>query len=66
MEFLLRRLKSKTYWAALIGAVLTVVETNSGFFGQIVPVEFRPYAVMFWPVVMLVLREFTTVALSEK
>jgi uncharacterized membrane protein len=61
-----QRLKSKTYWVALVGASLTVLEANSGFIGQFMPTEYRAYIVMMWPVLMLVLRELTTSALSEK
>ena len=65
MDKLLRRLKSKTYWAALIGAILTVVEVNSGVLSSLLPEGYRTWAVMFWPVAMVALREFTTTALSE-
>ena len=61
-----QRLKSKTYWVALVGAFLTVLEANSGFIGQFMPAEYRAYIVMMWPVLMLVLRELTTSALSDK
>ena len=66
MQALIQRLKSKTYWAALVGALLTIVEANSGFFGQYIPMPYRTYAVLLWPILMLVLREVTTTALSEK
>ena len=35
---LAQRLKSKTYWVALIGALLTVAEVNSGFLSGFLPV----------------------------
>ena len=66
MQALIQRLKSKTYWAAIVGALLTIVEANSGFFGQFIPMPYRTYAVLLWPVLMLVLREVTTTSLSEK
>lgn len=66
MNALIQRLKSKTYWVALVGALLTAVEANSGLLGQFVPVEYRAYALMLWPVLMLVLRELTTTALADK
>ena len=66
MELLIQRLKSKTYWVALLGALLTIVEANSGFFGQYIPMPYRTYIVMLWPVLMLALREVTTTALAEK
>ena len=66
MQALIQRLKSRTYWVALVGALLTVIEANSGFFGQYIPMPYRTYIVMLWPVLMLVLREVTTTALAEK
>ena len=66
MNALIQRLKSKTYWVALVGALLTVIEANGGFLSQFMPAEYRPYIVMLWPVIMLVLREFTTSALADK
>lgn len=66
MQALIQRLKSKTYWVALIGALLTVVELNSNFIGQFIPLPFRTYAIMLWPILMLILREVTTTALADK
>jgi hypothetical protein len=66
MNAILQRLKSKTYWAAIIGALLTGVDASSGFFSQYFPLEVRPYIPLFWPVLMLILREVTTTALSDK
>lgn len=66
MNAFVQRLKSKTYWVALVGALLTVIEANSGFIGQFIPAEYRTYVVMLWPVLMLVLREMTTSALADK
>lgn len=66
MSPILQRLKSKTYWVALVGSLLTVIEANSGFIGQFVPAPYRTYIIMLWPVLMLVLRELTTSALAEK
>lgn len=66
MQSLLQRLKSKTYWAALVGALLTAIEANSGLISQFLPAATRPYIVMLWPVLMLALREVTTTALSDK
>jgi len=66
MNLILQRLKSKTYWVAIIGALLTAIEANSGFLSQFIPVAYRPYIVMLWPVLMLVLRELTTSALADK
>ena len=66
MNALEQRLKSKTYWTALIGALLTVAEVNSGFLSSFLPAPYRPYVIMLWPVIMLVLREVTTTALADK
>lgn len=66
MNPILQRLKSKTYWVAIIGALLTGMDASSGFFSQYFPLEVRPYIPLFWPVLMLALREITTTALSEK
>ena len=61
-----QRLQSKTYQVALLGAVLAIIEAQSGYLSGFVPMEYRRYAVMLWPVLMLTLREVTTTALSEK
>jgi uncharacterized membrane protein len=66
MNLILQRLKSKTYWVAIVGALLTIIEANSGFIGQFVPAPYRAYIIMLWPVLMLVLRELTTTALANK
>jgi uncharacterized membrane protein len=60
------RLKSKTYWLAMVGSVLTVLEVNSGLITQLVGSDMRPYLIAFWPVIMLFAREITTTALGEK
>ena len=66
MNLILQRLKSKTYWVAVIGALLTAAEINSNFLSSFIPVAYRNYVVLLWPVIMLTLREVTTSALSEK
>ena len=66
LDLIIQRLKSKTYWVAIIGALLSVIEVNSGFFGQYIPLPERTYAVMLWPVLMLALREVTKTALADK
>lgn len=66
MNAIIQRLKSKTYWVALVGAMLTAIEANSGFLGQFIPAPYRAYIIMLWPVLMLILREMTTSALAEK
>ena len=66
LDLIIQRLKSKTYRVAIIGALLSAIEANSGFFSQYIPLPERSYIVMLWPVLMLALREVTTTALAEK
>ena len=66
MNLLLQRLKSKTYMTAIVGALLTIIEANSGFISGFLPAAYAKYAVMLWPVLMLTLREITTSALADK
>ena len=66
MDAIIKRLKSKTYWVAFIAAALTIVEANANFLSGFLPPEYSKYAVMVWPVLMLTLREVTTVALTDK
>jgi hypothetical protein len=66
MNIIIQRLKSKTFWAAMAGILLTIFEVNSGFFASMLPEAYRPALVMFWPVVMLFMREFTNSALADK
>jgi uncharacterized membrane protein len=66
MNAIIQRLKSKTYWVAIVAALLTLVEANSGFLSGLLPPELAKYAVMAWPILMLTLREITTGALADK
>ena len=66
MILIFQRLKSKTYWVAIIGALLTAVEVNSGFLGSFIPMPYRNYVILLWPVLMVLLREVTTSALANK
>ena len=66
MNAIIQRLKSKTYWVAILGALLTAVEVNSGFLGSFIPMPYRNYVILLWPVLMLILRELTTSALADK
>ena len=66
MNLILQRLKSKTYWVAFVGALLTAVELNSNFLGSFILLPYRNYVIMLWPVLMLTLREVTTTALADK
>jgi uncharacterized membrane protein len=66
MNPIFQRLKSKTYWVAILGALLTAVEVNSGFLGSFIPMPYRNYVILLWPVLMVLLREVTTSALADK
>lgn len=66
LELIIQRLKSKTYLTALALALLSAIEVNLQLVSQFIPLEYRSYLIMIWPVVMLTLREVTTAALSEK
>ena len=66
MDAIIKRLKSKTYWVAMVAAVLTIIEAQAGYLSSLLPPEIAKYAVMIWPVLMLTLREVTTVALADK
>lgn len=66
MRALIKRLKSKTYWAAIVGATLVVVEQNSGILSAYLPESIRTMAVLLWPVIMVALREVTTKPVSAK
>jgi uncharacterized membrane protein len=66
MSAILNRLKSKTYWAAVLGAILTALDINGMLVSQQVSEAIRPYFLAAWPVIMIALREVTTTALSEK
>ena len=46
MNLILQRLKSRTYWVALVGALLTAVELNSNFLGSFIPLPYRNYVIM--------------------
>lgn len=66
IDKIIKRLKSKTYWAAIAGAALSVIEINSGMISRVLPLEYREWAVMFWPVIMIGFREVTNAALADK
>ncbi len=66
MKAIIKRLKSKTYHVAIVGALVLVVEHNSGFFASFLPESVRALAVMLWPVLMITLREVTIKPLDEK
>jgi uncharacterized integral membrane protein len=60
------RLRSKTYWAAIVMAALSIVEANAQVLTAQVPTEYRVWLLMAWPLVMITLREVTTGALADK
>lgn len=60
------RFQSKTYWAAIAMATLSIVEVNSQLISQAIPQEYRTYLIMAWPLVMITLREITNGALDNK
>lgn len=66
MHKIAQRLRSKTYWAAVVGTLLMVLEQNSGILSAYLGEALRPLAVVFWPVLMVALREVTTTALDDK
>ena len=66
MKAIINRLKSKTYRVAIVGALILIVEHNSGFFASFLPESIRALAVMMWPVLMITLREVTTSSLDKK
>ena len=66
LHALQQRLRSKTYCAAIVGALLSAAEANSGVLSQLLPAPARPYAVLAWPALMLALREMTSSALADK
>ena len=66
MKPILQRLKSKTYWAAILGTAMVVLEQGSGVVSQFLPESMRSLTVLMWPVLMVALRELTTKPVSEK
>lgn len=66
MNAIIKRLKSKTYWAAIIGATFVVVEQNAQFFSHYLPESMRQLSILMWPVLMIALRELTDKPVSEK
>jgi hypothetical protein len=66
LTLLKQRLTSKTYWAGIILALLTVVEIKVGIVAAYLPLEYQPYLIAVWPAVMLLMREVTVTALSDK
>lgn len=66
LDKIAQRLRSKTYWAAISMAALSIVEANSQVLTAHVPAEYRSLLLLVWPLVMITLREVTTGALADK
>lgn len=66
MNFIVQRLKSKTYRVGMVGLLITVLEINSGVITGWVPVDYRPWLILIWPMLMFTLREMTNSALGDK
>ena len=66
LDLIKQRLQSKTYIAALVGALITLIEANSGVLSQLVPPEYRAWLMAAWPIGMMALREVTKTALADK
>lgn len=66
MKHITKRLKSKTYWAAILGSALVVLEQNAQFFSAYLPESMRQLSVLMWPVLMIALRELTDKPISDK
>jgi hypothetical protein len=66
ITLLKQRLTSKTYWAGIILALLTVIEVKAGIVAAYLPPQYQPYLLAVWPIVMMLMREVTTTALSDK
>lgn len=66
MDAIVKRLKSKTYLAAIAMMVLSIIEVKAQAISMFLPAGTREYLVLAWPIVMFTAREITTTALSEK
>ena len=66
LEILAQRLKSKTYWAAILGTLITVVDANLGVVSSMLPGSLAVYTPLLWPMVMVALREVTTTSIAKK
>ena len=63
---IVERLKSKTYNAALLGAILTLIDYNTTAFSMLLPAGYRSVALALWPIIMIAMREVTNGPLSAK
>jgi hypothetical protein len=64
--FLTQRAKSKTIQATVLGTALTFIEINTQALTSLIPPQYQQYAVLLWPVLTMVMREFTKEPLSHK
>ena len=65
-SLIIKNLSSRTVKLALLLALISGIEVQAGFFSQFVPLAYRPWLIMIWPVAMVIMRNITTTALSEK
>ena len=66
METILQRFKSRTYWAALVLAALTIIEAQYSVVATLVSKEALPYLPLAFPLAMMFLREITKTAIADK
>lgn len=66
IQALIQNWNSRTVKLALLLGLISGIEVQAGFFSQFVPLEYRPWLIMFWPVAMIFMRNITTTALAEK
>jgi hypothetical protein len=66
MNAIMKRLKSRTYWAAMFSGALTIIEANYQVIAQLVPPKYQPYTPLIFPIVMMVMREVTKTAIEDK
>lgn len=66
MKAIIKRLKSKTYWTAIFGTVLVVLDQNAQIISSYLPANMQGLTVLMWPVLMVALREITKTPVSEK
>jgi hypothetical protein len=66
IENIKKRLRSNTYRVALVGAILTAIELNSGVLLGNIPEQYHAFALAIWPIAMLTMREVTNTAVSDK
>lgn len=66
IEILKQVYKSRSVKAALLLSVITALEIHFEFLATLLPAQYRPWAIMVWPTVMLFFRLITKEALMDK